>query len=124
MSHHAITSPEDHAAVSRLSGLSIADAAGIIEAQTPRLWIRQACQAWGASEPGATIERLGIYAMPDEHGRAIPALLLVIRRDARAKSLPARAAVVMVFREGPSLHVSDQAISPGGTPTIKGRRLD
>lgn len=123
MSYPAIMSPEDHATVSRLSEIAVADAAGLIEAQSPRLWIREACQAWGSSEPGATIERLGVYAMPDAHGRTVPALLLVVRRSARAKTLPARAAVVMVYREGPVLRVSDQPISPRGVPTITGRRL-
>lgn len=123
MSSPTTRSPEDHASVARLSAIDLADAAAVIESRTNRIWIKLACGEWAMGQPGATVERLGVYAMQTDHGQPVPALLVLVRRAARGRSLPARAAVVMVYRAGLELQVSDWTITPEGEPKIRGQRL-
>ncbi len=103
--------------------MTIPSAVSLVHARTTRGWIREACDDWEHALPGITVDRMGVYAMPDERGRAVPTLLIRLERVARGPSLPARAAVLGIYSRGEVLEVTDWPTTPGVVPTVGAERL-
>ncbi|NBW09388.1 MAG: hypothetical protein EBR82_15340 [Caulobacteraceae bacterium] len=115
--------PAAHHATTRLGAMTNPSAVSLIQARTRRGWIREACEAWESGLPGVTVARLGVYAMADERGNAVPTLLISLERVARGPSLPARAAVLGIYSRGELLEVTDWATTPGVVPAVGAERL-